>query len=458
MLSKIQHLNTGGGNREELASRFADLHPPLNDRQALIESQRCLYCYDAPCTNACPTGIDVPAFIACIAQENPQGAARTILSQNILGGSCARVCQTEILCDQACVHNQAGQPNANVNQPIRIGLLQRHALDHAHFVTHPFQRAPATGRKVAIVGAGPAGLSCAHQLSLLGNEVTIFEAGPKPGGLNEYGVARYKLTDNYAQHEIAFLLQIGGIQIQYEQRLGRHFQLGQLTEQYDAVFLANGLGATRPLCLEEEQNPGLRAATDYIKDLRQSNDLTQLPVPETCIILGGGNTAIDMAVQIRLLGARQVMLVYRRGEQEMSATAPERQLALRHQVQFISWAQPVKILLDQNKKVRGMKFEKTAIFKNQLRGTGYKFDLAADMIFKATGQQLDLATYPTNALQWDGDKIWVDDDFQTSIPRVYAGGDCIMKDPDLTVYAVQHGKLAARAMHRAMNLRGAHHG
>ena len=451
MLNQLQHLNTGGGNREELAGRFADLHPPLTMRQAVTESQRCLYCYDPPCTSACPTGIDVPAFIASIAQDNVNGAAQAILSQNILGGSCARVCPTEILCEHACVHNHEQGGRA-----IQIGRLQRHALDQARFSSHPFRRAPATGRQIAIVGAGPAGLSCAHQLALLGNDVTIFEAKPKPGGLNEFGVARYKLTDHYAQKEIDFLLQIGGIKIQYGQQLGLQISLTGLTEQFDAVFLASGLNQARELELSDEQSPGMLAALDYISVLRQAEDLTRLPVPNTCLILGAGNTAIDMAVQIRLMGAQQVTLVYRRGAQDIPATALELQLALQHQVQLICWAQPLRILLNEQQQVTGMRFEKTAILNNQLRATGTTFDLAAQAVFKAVGQQLDAAPYRENALRIEHGKIWVDADFQTSMPGVYAGGDCVMPDPDLTVYAVQHGKLAARAMHNAI-CRG-HHG
>lgn len=450
---QLQHLSTRTENREQLDSRFADLHPPFNSRQAVTESQRCLYCYDAPCTNACPTGIDVPAFIACIAQDNLNGAAQTILSQNILGGSCARVCPTEILCEQACVHNLDG-----ADKPIQIGLLQRHALDHACFSEHPFRRAAPTARQIAIVGAGPAGLSCAHQLAVLGNDVVIFEAKAKPGGLNEFGVARYKMLDDYAQKEIDFLLQIGGIKIQYRQQLGLNLQLTELTKQFDAVFLASGLADPRRLELDDEASPGMVAALDYISVLRQTEDLTQLPVPKSCIILGAGNTAIDMAVQIRRLGAQQVTLVYRRGEPDIPATSMELQLALQHQVQLICWAQPVKILLNPQHQVTGMRFEKTAMHNNRLGPTGTTFDLAADAVFKAIGQQLDAATYPEDVLRREHGKLWVDANFQTSMPRVYAGGDCVMRDPDLTVYAVQHGKLAARSMHTALQRREVHHG
>ena len=434
------------------ASRFTNLYPTLTAHLALVESQRCLYCSDAPCLAACPTDIDVPAFIAAIAQDNIQGAARTIYQENILGGSCARVCPTEILCEQACVRNAE-------SQPIQIARLQRYALDHAPVEPHPFERAAATGRRVAVVGAGPAGLSCAHQLSVLGNEVDIFEAEHKPGGLNEFGVARYKLSDDYAQKEIAFLLSLGGIQMHYGQALGKNIHLVQLLQQFDAVFLATGLGLSRQLGLANETVQGISNAIDAIKQIRQSRDLSDLTVPRRCIILGGGNTAVDIAVQIKLLGAESAVIVYRRGIESMSATTHELALAKQHQVQILNWAQPVKIMLDQRGQVCGMQFEKTNMIQNRLVGTGTLFELPADAIFKATGQLLNPAIdteFPAGSLRIEQGRIWVDACFQTSVARLYAGGDCIARDPDLTVYAVQHGKLAARAMHRAMQLEPAH--
>ena len=203
MIDTLSHLPRPDAGAAELADRFSDLAPPLTARQAALESARCLYCYDAPCVNACPSEIDIPSFIRNISHENVQGAAEKILSANILGGSCARVCPTEILCQQACVRN-----NAQECAPVLIGLLQRHAIDHAQFSEHPFQRAPASGKRIAVVGAGPAGLSCAHRLALHGHEVVVFEAREKAGGLNEYGIAKYKLVDDFAQRELDFLLQI----------------------------------------------------------------------------------------------------------------------------------------------------------------------------------------------------------------------------------------------------------
>ncbi|HZV67667.1 MAG TPA: FAD-dependent oxidoreductase, partial [Telluria sp.] len=329
MIESLKHLPQAAGSSASLAEQFTDLAPPLTARQAAIESARCLYCYDAPCTRICPSAIDVASFIRNIHDQNINGAAYGILKQNILGGSCARVCPTEILCEDACVRNHDAE-----GQPVKIGLLQRHALDHASFSTHPFTRAPSTGKKIAVVGAGPAGLSCAHRLSMLGNDVVIFEAREKSGGLNEYGIAKYKLTDDFAQKEVEFLLSIGGIEVQHGRTLGANLHLQDLHTQYDAVFLALGLNASRQLGLTGEDAPGLMAAVDYIATLRQSDDLAKLPVPRRAIVIGAGNTAIDMAVQIKRLGAEDVTLVYRRGFESMSATHHEQDIAKDNQVRM----------------------------------------------------------------------------------------------------------------------------
>lgn len=428
-----------GHSNEYLNTQFTDLAPPLSARQAKLEAERCLYCYDAPCTRICPTAIDIPSFIRNIAHDNLTGAAQVILQQNILGGSCARVCPTEILCEDACVRNHGAE-----QEPIKIGLLQRHALDNAQFDGHPFSRQSASGKKIAVVGAGPAGLSCAHQLARLGHEVVIFEKQAKAGGLNEYGIAKYKLTDDFAQKEVAFLLEIGGISLQFDQELGRNLALADLQRDYDAVFLGLGLAASRKLGLSGEDAPGLMPAVEYIAQLRQAADLSSLPVPKRAIVIGAGNTAIDIAVQARRLGAEEVTIVYRRGTAEMSATWHEQEIARLNQVRILTWAKPEQVLLDADGKLAGMRFEKTEQRDGKLQGSGKYFELATDAVFKAIGQCMD----DTGAeLHKQGDKIEVDAHFRTSAKRVYAGGDCIAPDQDLTVQAVQHGKLAALAMH-----------
>ena len=445
MIESLHHLPTAGGTHATLSERFTDLAPPLTARQAAIESARCLYCYDAPCTRACPTGIDVASFIRNIHDGNVEGAAVGILKQNIFGGSCSRVCPTEILCEDACVRNNDAE-----GQPVKIGLLQRHAIDNAQFAGHPFQRAPATGKTIAVVGAGPAGLSCAHRLAMLGHDVVVFEAREKAGGLNEYGIARYKVPGDFAQREVEFLLSVGGIDLQYGRILGRNLHLQDLHTRYDAVFLGLGLGASRRLGLTGEDAPGFAAAVDYIATLRQASDLAALPVPRRAIVIGAGNTAVDMAVQIGRVGADEVTLVYRRGVEAMSATGHEIEIAKMNGVRIRTWAAPHEVLLDAAGRVRGMRFEETRLIEARLAGTGVYVDIAADAVFKAIGQHMDndaLSDPLAGELEREGDKILVDARFRTKLPGVYAGGDCVAPGQDLTVQAVQHGKLAALAIH-----------
>ena len=264
MINALTHLPHPHEDNATLATHFSDLAPPLTARQAAAESARCLYCYDAPCVNACPSEIDIPSFIRNLQQDNVQGAAVKILSANILGGSCARVCPTEILCQQACVRNSAQEC-----APVLIGLLQRYAVDHAEFAEHPFQRAPSTGKRIAVVGAGPAGLACAHRLAWHGHEVVIFEAREKAGGLNEYGIAKYKLVDDFAQRELDFLLQIGGIEIRHGHKLGDDLSLSELHQQFDALFLGIGLAASKRLGLAQFDGSALHFIVHIDAGLRR---------------------------------------------------------------------------------------------------------------------------------------------------------------------------------------------
>ncbi|MFC0268614.1 NAD(P)-dependent oxidoreductase [Kushneria aurantia] len=452
MNDSLKHLPQVGdviAEREKVEAGFRDLHPPLTQRQAIIESQRCLYCHDAPCIEACPSDIDIPRFIREISEDNINGAAQTILEENILGGSCARVCPTEILCEQHCVRNHHAEC-----QPVLIGRLQRYAIDHMHFAQHPFVRSADSGRHVAVVGAGPAGLSCAHRLATHGHRVTLYEARHKPGGLNEYGIARYKLVDDYAQKEIDFLLAIGGIEIRYGQRLGDNLDLDTLERHHDAVFLGLGLGDNRRLGLDDENapgvaTPGLLPATDYIRELRQSDDLLQLPLARRCVVIGAGNTAVDMAVQMARLGAEAVTLVYRRGVEAMAATAHEQEIARANGVRILTWARPEQVLLDHTGRLAGMRFERTELRDGNLAGTGETFEIGADAVFSAIGQCFDdHSLAEAGELARELGRIRVDGHFRTTRQGVYAGGDCIAPGEDLTVQAVQHGKLAAEAIHQ----------
>jgi dihydropyrimidine dehydrogenase (NAD+) subunit PreT len=431
----------------QLADNFDDVAPPLDRQAALLAAQRCYYCYDAPCIQACPTGIDIPSFIRRISTDNLRGAALDILDANIMGGMCARVCPTEILCEGDCVRN------LDDDRPVQIGALQRYATDWVFDLdVQLFQRAPATGRRVAVVGAGPAGLSCAHGLARAGHDVVVFDAREKPGGLNEYGIAAYKVPD-FAQREVDWLLSIGGIEVRAGQVLGRDVHLEALRHDFDAVFLGVGLCGVNALGLDGEALCGVRNAVDFIAELRQSPDVSQLPIGRRIIVIGGGNTAIDAAVQSRRLGAEHVTLVYRRAPQLMSATAAEQEFAKTEGVSVIHWAQPRRIV-GHDGMVAGVEFEYTQLGDDgRLLGTGERFTLAADMVMKAIGQVLvadPLQAGAHDMLELDGGRIAVNGEYETSLPGVYAGGDCVGGNTDLTVQAVEDGKRAARAIDRAL--------
>ncbi len=426
---------------------FSDIQPSLTSRQASIESSRCYYCYDAPCIKACPSDINIPSFIASIHTDDLEGAAKTIYQENILGGSCSRVCPTEILCEESCVRNKEDEC-----APVLIGLLQRFATDNAKFSSHPVERAADTGKKIAIIGAGPAGLSAAHRLSALGNSVEIFEAKEKAGGLNEYGIAKYKLTNNFAQKEVEFILSIGGITIHTNKSLGTDVHLADLAEQFDAVFLSIGLQDTRALGLANEDNAAVINAVDFIEKLRQAEDASELDIPtESAIVIGAGNTAIDMACQLKRLGTEEVTLVYRRGEAQMTATKHEQQIAKDHQVIIKTWSRPDEILTDSNGKLVGMRFQKTKLENGKLVDAEKSFEIPCQAIYKAVGQTLAYPDQESQLPEFNSGKISVSASFKTNYPNIFAGGDCTGIGEDLTVEAVQQGKLVAIAIHTQLN-------
>ena len=440
---------SGRLSAEALTHNFDDIAPPLDRQRALIAAQRCYYCYDAPCIQACPTGIDIPSFIKRITTDNLRGAAQDILGANILGGMCARVCPTEILCEGSCVRN------TGESEPVAIGALQRYATDWVYADNAAlFQRAPDTGRRIAVVGAGPAGLSCAHALARAGNRVSIYDANPKAGGLNEYGIAAYKVP-GFAQREIDWLLSIGGIEMKVGRKLGDNLALADLRRDYDAVFLGLGLTGVNALGVDDEAVAGVRNAVDFIAQLRQSADLTQMPVGRRVVVIGGGNTAIDAAVQSKKLGAEVVTLVYRRGTESMSATPVEQAFAQTEGVAFIKWAQPRRIVAVDGT-ATGVEFEYTQLdAAGRLMGSGDRFVVAADLVLKAVGQALVpvAAGAGGELLAVDKGRIVVNADYETSLPGVYAGGDCVGGKVDLTVQSVEDGKRAAQAIHQALSAR-----
>ncbi|MGN6538068.1 MAG: NAD(P)-dependent oxidoreductase [Mesorhizobium sp.] len=432
---------------EQYAENFSDLHPPLDHHEALVEADRCYFCYDAPCMNACPTAIDIPMFIREIATGNPLGSAKTIFDQNILGGMCARVCPTETLCEEACVRETAE------GKPVQIGRLQRYATDVAMEEGKQFySRAASTGRKIAVVGAGPAGLAAAHRLARHGHEVMVLEARPKSGGLNEYGIAAYKSTDAFAQAEVDYVTAIGGITIENGKALGRDYQLADLVKKYDAVFLGMGLGGVNALRADGEDADGVANAVDFIAELRQASDLAGLAVGRRVVVIGGGMTAIDAAVQSKLLGAEEVTICYRRGQEHMKASEFEQDLASANGVTIRHWMQPKRVIAEGGK-VSGIELEYTALDGEKLKGTGETLTLAADQVFKAIGQSFVPAALNGSgaAIELEGGRIKVDGEGRTSMAKVWAGGDCVIDGrEDLTVSAVAAGRDAAESIHRVL--------
>ncbi len=425
---------------QELAHNFEDLHAPLETHEAAVAADRCYFCHDAPCMTACPTDIDIPLFIRQISTGTPEAAAKTIFDQNILGGMCARVCPTEDLCEQVCVREVAE------GKPVEIGRLQRYATDTLMASgQHPYSRAGETGKKVAVVGAGPAGLSCAHRLAMLGNDVVIYDAQPKAGGLNEYGIAAYKSTDEFAAREVEWLTAIGGITIETGKALGNGLSLDALRSEFDAVFLGVGLGGVNAMGVDGGDKGGVEDAVDFIENLRQSENLAALPVGRNVVVIGGGMTAVDAAVQSKLLGAEQVTIAYRRGRDAMSASRYEQDLAASKGVKLMFNVQPKAV--HGNEAAAEIELEYTSTEDGKLTGTGETVRIAADQVFRAIGQTLTT----DGGLELDGRKIAVDENGRTSQSGIWAGGDCASGGDDLTVTAVAEGRDAAMDIHATLN-------
>jgi glutamate synthase (NADPH/NADH) small chain len=420
--------------------QFADKEPALDRHEAHVAADRCYFCHDAPCITACPTSIDIPLFIRQIATGTPEAAARTIFEQNILGGMCARVCPTEQLCEEACVREAAE------GKPVEIGRLQRFATDTLMGQGgHPFTRSAPTGKHIAVVGAGPAGLAAAHRLAMHGHAVTLYDARPKPGGLNEYGIAAYKAPDDFAQAEVNWLLSIGGITVETGRALGRDLTLDALRASCDAVFLGIGLSGVNALRADGEDRGNVRDAVDFIAELRQAPDKASLPIGRDVVVIGGGMTAVDAAVQSKLLGAETVTIVYRRTQDQMSASGHEQHHATSKGVRIITGAAPVQVL--GNGAVEAVEFAYTAEGPDGLQLTPETFVLKADQVFKAIGQTLQGAP---ETLKLDGRKIAVTGAGRTSLPGVWAGGDCAAGGNDLTVTAVAEGRDAAEDIHATL--------
>lgn len=430
---------------DQYAENFSDIHPPFETKDAaLTEANRCLFCYDAPCMKSCPTSIDVPKFIKQITTDNVKGSAHTIFVSNILGAGCSRVCPVEKLCEGACVYNFMEEP------PIQIARLQRYATEKAMESNWQlFDRKPSNGKKVAIVGAGPAGLSCAHVLARSGVEVTIYEKESKGGGLMTYGIAAYKVTPSFCEDEVNYILGVGGIQVRYNQTLGKDFTLSDLQQSYDAVYLGIGVGLARQLHIPGEQLNGVEDAITFIYNLRDKG-FASVPVGDRVAVIGMGMTAIDAATQAKRLGAEKVIMVYRRTENEKPCTQEELDIAMLDGCEVI-WLAAPKEIIGENNQVTKLVCSKMTLGEPDASGrrspvnTGETFTLDVDMVIKAAGQTpyTDIIQ-EANLLNQDG-KVSVTQGAITNIPGVFAGGDCVNGGKEV-VDAVQAGKDGASAI------------
>jgi dihydropyrimidine dehydrogenase (NAD+) subunit PreT len=430
--------------KEQYVENFSDIHPPFESYSAaLVDANRCLFCYDAPCMKSCPTSIDVPKFIKQIVSENIKGSAHTIFSSNILGGGCSRVCPVEKLCEGACVYNLMEE------EAIPIGRLQRYSTDAAlQNNWQLFKRKPSSGKKVAVIGAGPAGLSCAHTLSREGIDVTIYEKESKGGGLMTYGIAAYKVTPQFCEDEVSYILSVGGIEIKYQQELGKDILLTDLQKNYDAVYVAIGVGLARQLHIQGENLEGVRDAISFIHDVR-SNDLSTILVGDKVAVIGMGMTAIDAATQAKRLGAKEVTLVYRRTEDEKPCTDVELNIAKLDGCKII-WLAAPKEIIGENGKVEQLVCSVMKLGDEDASGrrspidTGETFVLEVDMVIKAAGQMPFDELIQQNKIGNTGGKIQINAS-ATNIKGVFAGGDCVNGGKEV-VDAVQAGKEGAASI------------
>ncbi|MCB0501990.1 MAG: FAD-dependent oxidoreductase [Bacteroidetes bacterium] len=422
----------------EFEQNFAQKKPLMNDTEAYYESSRCLYCYDAPCVQACPTGIDIPLFIKQINTKNTVGAAKTIFDSNWLGNACGKICPTGVLCEGACVYNHQDVP------PLQIGRLQNYATDKAIAEKRNlFHAGSDNGKKIAMVGAGPASIAAACELRTLGYAVDIFEAKDKPTGLTVYGIAPYKITNEEVLNELAFLQDQLGFVIHYNHPIT---STKDLEENYDAIFLGVGLGPTAELNLKGEDKQGVVGAVEFIEELRMQHH--KISVPDKVIVIGGGNTAMDAASESARMGANETILAYRRDKSDMGAYDFEYELAVGSGVTSLFNVQPLEIM--GNGKANGVKFIKTVTENGRLRTVeGSEFIVACDMVIKATGQA-KLADFlrDIDGLELDSKKRIIVNtaNYQTTNPKYFAGGDAVNGGAEV-VNAAYHGKMAAKGIH-----------
>ena len=430
--------------KDQYEQNFKDIHPPFETQgAALVEANRCLFCYDAPCTKSCPTGINVPKFIKQITTENIKGSAHTILSSNIMGAGCSKVCPVEKLCEGACVFNLMEE------EAIPIAKLQRYSTEKA--IAHNwqlFERKPANGKKVAIIGAGPSGLSCAHVLAREGVAVTIYEKESKGGGLMTYGIAAYKVTPEFCEEEVNYILGIGGIEIKYNQALGKDISLAELQKNYDAVYLGFGVGIARQLEIKGEELQGVEDAISFIYDIR-TKGYPSVSVGDKVAVIGMGMTAIDAATQAKRLGAKEVTLVYRRTQAEMPCTEEELNIAKLDGCKVI-WLATPKEILGENEKVKELVCSLIELGEPDASGrrspveTNQTISLPVDMVIKAAGQIAFEELVTNNKINHSKGKVLINNS-ATNLEGVFAGGDCVNGGKEV-VDAVQAGKDGANAI------------
>ncbi|MFL6373849.1 MAG: NAD(P)-dependent oxidoreductase [Pyrinomonadaceae bacterium] len=433
---------------KDIERNFADIHPALTPAEAMHEANRCLYCFDAPCMHACPTHIDVPSFIKKIASENLMGSARVIFDANPIGATCARVCPVEVLCEGACVEKTLLQ------KPIEIGRLQRYATDHAMTNGRQiYQRGPATGKSVGIVGSGPAGLSCGTYLSRLGHDVTIYERRKMPGGLDTYGMAEYKMPQSVSLTE-AEHVQNMGVVIKTNTEIGKapaseangvkHVAFEELLRDHDAIFLGIGLGATNRMAIPGEELDGVYDALAFIERVK-TRDWVSVPLGKTVCVIGAGNTAVDAVTQAKRLGAARVIMVYRRMEKDAPAYDYEIELARMDGVEFSWQSAPIGILSEDGEHVSALRCERTD-------GSLELFEVPCDMVIKAVGQT-KMASFFSDvagvAIDEKG-RVKINERMQTSNERIFAGGDCANGGAE-AVDASQMGKLASMSIHESLS-------
>jgi len=427
---------------EEFKKNFQQKKPLMNSTEAHYESSRCLFCYDAPCVHACPTHIDIPLFIKQIHTKNTEGAAKTIFDSNWLGNACGIVCPTGVLCEGACVLNHQDIP------PIQIGRLQNFATKS---VIDPekeiFKIGKSNGKKVAIVGAGPAGIACACELRTLGYDVTIFEAKEKPSGLMVYGIAPYKITNQEVLQEIEYLQQQLKFEIKYNSAIISKEQITTLENNFDAIFLGIGLGKTASLKLDGEDKDGVVGAVEFIEDLRMQHH--KLKVPKKVLVIGGGNTAMDAASEAARMGARKTVIAYRNSKEKMKAYGFEYDLAISAGVDSLFNVKPIGI--EGNGKVTGVKFAKTEMVDGNLRVIKNNvFIVRCDLVIKATGQAKQGSFYDLiDKLEIDPKtRIVINEEtFQTTNSKYFAGGDAVNGGAEV-VNAAYDGKMAAHGIHQ----------